>query len=81
MGRGLSEPSEGGGLRHRFHSICPYFAMFPRPSSRSISLRAGETFPKLKGRVTDFITSPPYLDTTNYREDQWLRLWFLAASH
>ena len=25
------------------------------------------------------ITSPPYLDTTNYREDQWLRLWFLGG--
>ena len=36
-------------------------------------------FPKLKGRVTDVITSPPYLDTTNYREDQWLRLWFLGS--
>ncbi len=34
-------------------------------------------FPGLRGRVTDVITSPPYLDTTNYREDQWLRLWFL----
>ena len=34
-------------------------------------------FPDLTGRVTDVITSPPYLDTTNYREDQWLRLWFL----
>ena len=32
----------------------------------------------LEGRVTDIITSPPYLDTTNYREDQWLRLWFLG---
>jgi hypothetical protein len=35
-------------------------------------------FPHLAGRVTDIITSPPYLDTTNYREDQWLRLWFLG---
>jgi hypothetical protein len=23
------------------------------------------------------ITSPPYLDVTNFEEDQWLRLWFL----
>ena len=36
-------------------------------------------FPALAGRVTDVITSPPYLDTTNYREDQWLRLWFLGG--
>lgn len=41
--------------------------------------RTGEAFPGLTGRVTDIITSPPYLDTTNYREDQWLRLWFLGC--
>lgn len=41
--------------------------------------RIGEVFPRLKGRITDIITSPPYLDTTNYREDQWLRLWFLGC--
>lgn len=40
---------------------------------------AGEVFADLKGRVSDIITSPPYLDTTNYREDQWLRLWFLGG--
>ena len=38
-----------------------------------------DAFPELAGRVTDVITSPPYLDTTNYREDQWLRLWFLGG--
>jgi hypothetical protein len=26
------------------------------------------------------ITSPPYLDVTNFEEDQWLRLWFLGAN-
>ena len=26
------------------------------------------------------ITSPPYLDTTSFEEDQWLRLWFLGGS-
>lgn len=25
------------------------------------------------------ITSPPYFDTTDFEEDQWLRLWFLGA--
>ncbi len=39
---------------------------------------AAETFPHLAGKVSDIITSPPYIDTTNYREDQWLRLWFLG---
>ena len=41
--------------------------------------RVSAAFPSLDGRVTDVITSPPYLDTTNYREDQWLRLWFLGG--
>ena len=41
--------------------------------------RAGEALPSFTGRVTDVITSPPYLDTTNFREDQWLRLWFLGG--
>ncbi len=40
---------------------------------------AAQKFVNLLGRVTDVITSPPYLDTTNYREDQWLRLWFLGG--
>ena len=25
------------------------------------------------------VTSPPYLNVTNYEEDQWLRLWFLGG--
>ena len=45
---------------------------------QSDARRCGRVFPTLSGRVTDVITSPPYLDTTNYREDQWLRLWFLG---
>lgn len=28
-------------------------------------------------QVKAVITSPPYLDITNFEEDQWLRLWFL----
>lgn len=56
----------------------------PPPSQRgqivlSDARHAGNSFPNLAGRVTDVITSPPYLDTTNYREDQWLRLWFLGG--
>jgi len=40
---------------------------------------AAASFPKLKGRVALIVTSPPYLDTTDYIEDQWLRLWFLGG--
>ena len=45
---------------------------------QSDARRAAHGFPTLAGLVTDVITSPPYLDTTNYREDQWLRSWFLG---
>ena len=41
--------------------------------------QASDCFTHLIGRVSDVITSPPYLDTTNYREDQWLRIWFLGG--
>ena len=41
--------------------------------------QASAALPSIMGRVTDVITSPPYLDTTNFREDQWLRLWFLGG--
>lgn len=30
-------------------------------------------------QVRCVITSPPYLDVTNFEEDQWLRLWFLGG--
>lgn len=55
-----------------------------RPPEKTCSVleadarRAGSEFSELKGCITDIITSPPYLDTTNYREDQWLRSWFLG---
>lgn len=57
----------------------------PPPESRgevveTDARKASAAFPHLEGKVTDIITSPPYLDTTNYREDQWLRLWFLGEA-
>jgi hypothetical protein len=36
-------------------------------------------FADQEGQVSLVITSPPYLDTTHYREDQWLRIWFLGG--
>jgi hypothetical protein len=32
-----------------------------------------------KDRIRLVITSPPYLDVTNFEEDQWLRIWFLGG--
>jgi len=34
---------------------------------------------RLPSPIRCVITSPPYLDVTNYEEDQWLRLWFLGG--
>jgi len=43
--------------------------------ARSVKRR----FKALAGAVKLVVTSPPYLDTTDYAEDQWLRLWFLGG--
>jgi hypothetical protein len=39
----------------------------------------GQEFLEYIGRVALVVTSPPYIDTTDYAEDQWLRLWFLGG--
>jgi hypothetical protein len=54
------------------------------PSRPGIALQADarETTRLLqswRGQVQAVITSPPYLDVTNFEEDQWLRLWFLGG--
>lgn len=41
--------------------------------------RAAEKFSSHHGKVAAVVTSPPYLDVTNFEEDQWLRLWFLGG--
>jgi hypothetical protein len=41
---------------------------------------AEKAFPSLENQVKLIVTSPPYLDTTDYSEDQWLRLWFLGGA-
>jgi hypothetical protein len=35
---------------------------------------------QIPGTIRTVITSPPYLDVTNFEEDQWLRLWFLGGA-
>jgi hypothetical protein len=37
----------------------------------------GKRFIREKAHL--LITSPPYLDTTSFEEDQWLRFWFLGG--
>ena len=41
--------------------------------------KASVLFQQFRGQVKLVICSPPYVDTTNYLEDQWLRLWFLGG--
>ncbi len=41
--------------------------------------RASSVFSDYKAQVAAVVTSPPYLDVTNFEEDQWLRLWFLGG--
>jgi len=41
--------------------------------------KASSLFRAYKEKVKLVITSPPYLDITDYHEDQWLRLWFLGG--
>jgi len=41
--------------------------------------KAHRIFAKYSAAVRLIVTSPPYLDVTDYAEDQWLRLWFLGG--
>lgn len=43
--------------------------------------RTSQLYPGLAGKVKLVVTSPPYLDVTDYAEDQWLRLWFLGGAN
>jgi len=42
--------------------------------------RASTLLRPYKDKVKLVVTSPPYLDITDYHEDQWLRLWFLGGA-
>lgn len=55
----------------------------PPPAGKAIVIHADmrELPRRIRTRlqVKCVITSPPYLDVTNFEEDQWLRLWFLGG--
>ncbi len=59
------------------------FRVDPAPLRGAIRLgdarKSKGIFPSLRGDVKLIVTSPPYLDVTDYAEDQWLRLWFLGG--
>jgi DNA methylase len=65
-------------------TLVDYRLSAPVPKSmacvKNVDARScGKVFKKHKGEVSLIVTSPPYLDTTDYSEDQWLRLWFLGG--
>lgn len=56
----------------------------PPPDTRGFALLADmRKLPRLAAQIPSpvqcVITSPPYLNVTNFEEDQWLRLWFLGG--
>ena len=60
-----------------------YAAPLPELKGRVVEgdvRRAGTLLRSYKEKVKLVITSPPYLDITDYHEDQWLRLWFLGGA-
>jgi hypothetical protein len=60
-----------------------FVSPIPRVKGRVVegdARRAGALLRGYKERVKLVITSPPYLDITDYHEDQWLRLWLLGGS-
>ena len=64
-------------LRYRLKEPVPALRGSVKLCDARVAARA---FPLLKERLSLVVTSPPYLDTTDYTEDQWLRLWFLGGS-
>jgi hypothetical protein len=61
---------------YRYHSPTPQL------KGRVVEGDARRAFKLLRpyeNRVKLVITSPPYLDITDYHEDQWLRLWLLGG--
>jgi hypothetical protein len=79
--RGLTAP-----LRDTFDVIRKRIAFryeSPPPAGKAQVINADmRLLPQLLGEVEPIqcvVTSPPYLDVTNFEEDQWLRLWFLGG--
>jgi hypothetical protein len=59
-----------------------YGSQVPKVKGRVVegdARRASTLLRSYRGRVKLVVTSPPYLDITDYHEDQWLRLWFLGG--
>jgi hypothetical protein len=80
--RGLTAPRRD--VFEILREVALYRYASPVPARRGLVVQSdarhlSSRLAAFAGRVGLVITSPPYLDTTDYREDQWLRLWFLGA--
>jgi len=54
----------------------------PPPRRGEVYLTDMRQMPRIlagRKKIRAVITSPPYLDVTEFEEDQWLRLWFLGG--
>jgi hypothetical protein len=48
------------------------------PASRIVLGDARQVLPRARTRFSMLLTSPPYYAVTNYRVDNWIRLWMLG---
>lgn len=48
------------------------------PTARIVFGDARDVLPKIRRRFAMLLTSPPYCNITNYRVDNWIRLWMLG---
>jgi hypothetical protein len=81
--RGLDPPARNtfgilrGRTAYRYRTPPPVGrAYVVNTDMRSFSERSGAGMDR---PVRLVVTSPPYLNVTNFEEDQWLRLWFLGG--
>jgi len=80
---GLDPPKRDAFEVARKTALFRYAGEIPKLRGRVVlgdSRDASELLMEHKGTVSIVVTSPPYLDTTDYAEDQWLRLWFLGGN-
>ncbi len=67
----------------RLSAVYRFASPVPRLRGKAVegdARRASVLLRSYREKVRLVITSPPYLDITDYHEDQWLRLWLLGGA-
>jgi len=78
--RGFTAPERDVFALLRDRTAYRYESTMPRGEAHVLNLDMRElSRADLPVPVKCVITSPPYLNVTDYGEDQWLRLWFLGG--